>query len=84
MKKICVITGASSGIGKEFFTEIAADTHFNFDEFWVIARNASRLEELKALTETPIKVIPLDLSKESSFEEYKDFSRRKSPAFLFL
>ena len=84
MKRICVITGASSGIGKEFFTEIAADTHFNFDEYWVIARNASRLEELKTLTETPIKVIPLDLSKESSFEEYKRLLEEEKPRISLL
>ena len=79
MKKICVITGASSGIGKEFFTEIVADTHFSFDEYWVIARNAERLEELKALTSTPVRAIPLDLSKESSFEEYKRLLEEEKP-----
>ena len=84
MKKICVITGASSGIGKEFFTEIAADTHFSFDEYWVIARNASRLEELRSLTDTPIKVIPLDLSKESSFEEYKRLLEEEKPRISLL
>ena len=49
MKNICVITGASSGIGKEFFVSIAKDKDFSFDEFWVIARNEDRLKELGAL-----------------------------------
>ena len=84
MKKICVITGASSGIGKEFFTEIAGDKSFNFDEYWVIARNASRLEELKALTSTPVKVVPLDLSKESSFEEYRRLLEEEKPRISLL
>lgn len=84
MKNICVITGASSGIGKEFFTEIAADKNFSFDEYWVIARNASRLEELRALTSVPVKVIPLDLSRESSFEEYRELLRKETPIIGLL
>ena len=41
---IAIITGASSGMGKEFV--IQADTRYNFDEIWVIARRKERLEEL--------------------------------------
>ena len=84
MKNICVITGASSGIGKEFFAEIVNDTSFKFDEYWVIARNASRLEELKTLTNTSVKVIPLDLSQESSFEEYRRLLEEEKPEISLL
>ena len=84
MKRICVITGASSGIGKEFFTEIVNDGYFKFDEYWVIARNSARLEELKALTSTPVRAIPLDLSKESSFEEYKKLLEEEKPEIGLL
>ena len=70
MKNICVITGASSGIGKEFFIRLAADKDFSFDEIWVIARSTERLEALKALTDTPVVAISLDLSREESYEEY--------------
>ena len=45
MKNIAVITGASSGIGKEFALKL--NTYSTFDEVWVIARNLSKLEELK-------------------------------------
>lgn len=39
--KIAVITGASSGIGREFV--YAVDQKFQLDEIWVIARRAERL-----------------------------------------
>ena len=42
--KIAVITGASSGMGKEFV--YAIDKEFNLDEIWVIARREEKLKEL--------------------------------------
>ena len=43
-KKIAVITGASSGMGREFALRI--DGEEKFDEIWLIARRADRLEEI--------------------------------------
>ena len=71
MKRICVITGAGSGIGKEFFEKLTADKQLKFDEFWVIARSADKLNALAELTDTPVKVIPLDLSDRDSYETYR-------------
>ena len=45
MKQIAVITGASSGMGREFTYQIA-DKYHNFDELWLIARRKQRLEEI--------------------------------------
>ena len=43
--KIAVITGASSGMGRE--TVLQLSDHFpGFDEMWVIARREERLKEL--------------------------------------
>ena len=42
--KIAVITGASSGMGKEFV--YAIDKESNLDEIWVIARREEKLKEL--------------------------------------
>ena len=71
MKNICVITGASSGIGKEFFMSLAKDSDFNFDEIWAIARSEERLAALGALCDIPVKAIPLDLSREESYAAYE-------------
>ena len=43
--KIAVITGASSGMGREFV--YALDRQQKFDEIWVIARRVERLEALR-------------------------------------
>ena len=42
--KTAIITGASSGIGREF---VYAFDKEDIDEIWVIARRKERLEELK-------------------------------------
>ena len=84
MKNICVITGASSGIGKEFFTKLSKDSDFKFDEFWVIARSEDKLKELASLTETPVKAISLDLSTEESYASYEKLLDEKKPNIKLL
>ena len=84
MKNICVITGASSGIGREFFDALIKDMNYNFDEFWVIARGADKLSELSKLTETPVKPIALDLSKDESYEKYKELLAEEKPRVKLL
>jgi len=69
MKKIIVVTGASSGMGRDFVKQI--EEKEKVDEIWAIARSVKKLEELKEEVKTPIKIIPLDLTKKESFEEYK-------------
>ena len=84
MKNICVITGASSGIGKEFFISLAKDKDFSFDEFWVVARNEDRLKELGSLCDIPVRAIALDLSDESSYESYKGILEEEQPKISLL
>ena len=70
MKKIAIITGASSGIGKEFVKAIS--NHAEYDELWAIARNKERLEELRDVTSIPVKPISLDLSSENFIDSFKE------------
>ena len=44
---IAIITGASSGMGREFVS--AVDKAYTLDEIWVIARREERLRELQQL-----------------------------------
>ena len=67
--KIAVITGASSGMGREFVIQL--DRQQEFDEIWVIARRRDRLEELQKDVRSKIRPIPLDLTKEESIAEYQ-------------
>ena len=58
-KRIAVITGASSGMGREFV--LALDREEEYDELWVIARRREKLEELASLTRAKIRPIALNL-----------------------
>ena len=44
MKRIAVITGASSGIGEEFTRQVCAK--YQYDEIWIIARREDKLNSL--------------------------------------
>ena len=71
MKKIAVITGASSGMGREFVRTL--DTFGRFDEVWAVARRKERLEALTA--SCPVRAVPLDLSDQASLGIYADMLR---------
>ena len=43
--RIAIITGASSGIGREFARQIPR-LYKSLDELWVVARRTDRLKEL--------------------------------------
>ncbi len=64
--KIAIVTGASSGIGREYVRQL--DAKGGLDQIWVIARRAERLEELKTAISTPIVPISIDLARENSDE----------------
>ena len=59
-KRIAVITGASSGMGREFARQI--DLLQQSDELWLIARNADALAAVAASLTTPARCLPADLT----------------------
>ena len=80
--RIAVITGASSGMGREFVRQIdAAET---LDEIWVIARRRERLESLAKETRAPLRILPLDLTKDESIDAYKAMLETETPDVAVL
>lgn len=67
---IAVITGASSGIGREYISA-ARDIHPEIDEIWIIARRAARLQDIAREMGNKIRTLPLDLTNAQDLESYK-------------
>ena len=80
--KIAVITGASSGMGREFV--YALDRDEEFDELWVIARREQRLLELKEKCRAKIRPIVLDLQQRESFALYRQLLEQEKPEIAVL
>ena len=80
-KRIAVITGASSGIGRRF-AETVGEYGERFDEVWVIARRLERLEELRM--PYPVRALPMDLTDRSSFGEYARLLEEEKPEVRLL
>lgn len=80
--KIAVITGASSGMGREFV--YALDKDENFDELWVIARREQRLQELQSRCRAKVRPIRLDLQDRESFRIYKSMLDEEKPEIAVL
>ena len=82
MKKIAVITGASSGMGRRFAETVTQ--WGQFDEVWCIARRADRLEALKDSVPFPVKAISLDLTDRQSFAAYAALLQEEKPQVALL
>lgn len=80
--RIAIITGASSGMGREFVKQI--DAIESFDEIWVIARRKERLEEISKDSNNKIRPISLDLMKRESIDELKALLESEKPDVAVL
>lgn len=80
--RIAVITGASSGMGREFAIKLEAQK--NFEEIWVIARRADRLNELKEVLGKKVRPISLDLTEQESLNKFKAMLEAEKPEIEVL
>lgn len=81
-KIIAIVTGASSGLGREFARQI--DTMTGLDEIWLIARRRERLVELAAELKTDTRILALDLLQESSFAIIESELKQQKPVVSIL
>ena len=78
--KIAIVTGASSGMGKEFVLQLSG--YVSVDEIWVIARREDALRALTAAV--PVRPIPLDLCREESFAAFAALLEEEKPDVKLL
>ena len=80
--KIAIVTGASSGMGREFVLQL--NQYVSVEEIWVIARRREALEALAA--EVPVRIRPmaLDLCDNESFSVIETLLAREKPEVALL
>ncbi len=79
---IAIVTGASSGMGREFVLQLSQ--YVQVDEIWVIARRQAALESLRVEVSVPVRPIPLDLGQEASFETIAKLLEAEKPNVKLL
>lgn len=80
---IAVITGASSGIGREICFAIQ-DRIPAVEEFWLFSRSKEGLEKTAAQLFTPSRLFPVDLREKEGLERYRSTLAKEKPQILFL
>ena len=68
---IIVITGASSGMGREFAMQLDRGLS-SVDEFWLVARRIGRMKEMAEKMRHRVKILPLDLTNEGDLDILKE------------
>ena len=80
--KIAIVTGASSGMGKEFVIQLSQ--YIQVDEIWAIARRETALAALQKETSVPVRPVPMDLCSEESFARYAALLETEKPEVALL
>lgn len=80
-KVIAVVTGASSGLGKEFVKRMTKE---KVHEIWAIARNEQKLVEMKKQLGKRVRCFSLDLSDRNSIKKFEKLVETERPAIRYL
>ena len=79
---IAIVTGASSGMGREFVLQLGK--YVDVEEIWVIARREAALKALQEQVTTPVRPVVLDLLQPQSFETYAALLAKERPNVKLL
>ncbi len=81
--KIAIVTGASSGIGREFVKQMKC-FYKDLDEIWVIARRKERLEKLKEQVSAGIQIFEGNLLENGIYEKIENALEEKQADIRLL
>lgn len=81
--KIAIVTGASSGMGREAIIQIA-DRFSGIGEIWAVARREDHLRELARQLPVPLRIFPLDLCDEEDLKSLDEALQEKKPEVRLL
>ena len=76
-ERIAIVTGASSGIGREFAKQLGALP--GLDAIWLVARRMDRLEAIAKELPIPAVCIPLDLLDRTSAAVFSERLAKAAP-----
>lgn len=83
MKNIIIVTGASSGMGKDFTIEYCKNKN-NIDEVWGIAKDVEGFDDLEKSVDIKVVKLVYDLSKEEEIKNIKEKIDNEKPNILLL
>ncbi len=81
--KIAIITGASSGMGRETAVQLA-DRFGGLSEIWIAARRGDRLDALEDVLPVPVRKFAIDLTKPEERETLSGALRTVKPDVRIL
>ena len=80
--KIAIVTGASSGMGREFVKQL--HSYVAVDAVWAIARREDALKQLQEVCPVPVRPVALDLCKQDSFTALEALLAAEQPQVALL
>lgn len=80
---VIIITGASSGMGREFALQLDRGLR-SIDEFWLVSRRAERMKELAKSLHHRVKILPLDLGEQADIRLFCEVLEEEKPAVRML
>ncbi len=81
--KIAVITGASSGLGKEYALAVSR-LRPDVEEIWLVARRKEKLEEVASNLSKKYRIVPLDITSDTAIKEYKNLLESENAEVTLL
>ena len=81
--RVAIVTGASSGMGREFVLQIGA-LYKNLDEIWVIARRKGNLERVAEQSRLPLRIFDGDLLKKPVYKAFCEALCEDTPDIRML